>query len=260
MAGALRLSEVLVTTANDVCVITLNRPQRLNAWTDAMRTQIRAALALAEADANIGGIVLTGTGERAFCSGQDVDEMRVYDSETAARWMAGWEEFFDAFRAVSKPLVAALNGLAVGSAFQVALLCDLRVGHPGVFMGQPEINQGVASVMGPWIMREVLGLSRTVELVLTGRLMDCVECERLGLLHRVVAREAVLPAAIALAQSLAAKPRVAMRRNKAWLRELTEPGFRQAAAEAVRVQAEIFASGEPAERMAQFLSRRDNHG
>jgi enoyl-CoA hydratase/carnithine racemase len=251
---------ILLDTSNGVRVITLNRPRRLNAWTNAMRMQVMDALAQAENDTNVGGIVITGAGGRAFCSGQDVDEMHFYDAESAARWMAGWEEFFDAFRSASKPLVAALNGLAVGSAFQVALLCDLRVAHPGVRMGQPEINQGVASVMGPWIMREVLGLSRTVELVLTGRLMDCIECERLGLVHRVVAPEAVLPTAIALAHSLAAKPRLAMRRNKAWLRELTEPGFRQAAAEAVRIQAEIFASGEPAERMTQFLSRRDNHG
>ena len=111
----------------------------------------------------------------------------------------------------SKPLVIALNGLAAGSAFQVALLGDMRVGHPGVTMGQPEINSGIASVTGPWIMREMLGLARTVDLTLTGRMMAADECHAIGLINRLVPENEVRPAAMALAAELAEKPPVAMR-------------------------------------------------
>lgn len=246
---------ILVWAEGDVQVIALNRPERLNAWTDAMREEVMDAFAAAERNDDTGAIVLTGTGERAFCSGQDFKEAQVLDAEAAARWMQGWESFFATFRNTSKPLVVALNGLAVGSAFQVALLGDIRVAHPEVRMGQPEINSGVVSITGPWIMREMLGLSRTVELVLTGRLMDCSECERLGLVHHVVRREQVLPKAIAIAAELASKPAQAIRMNKAWLRQLTEPGFREAAAEAVRAHAASFGSGEPGRHMKKFLQR-----
>jgi enoyl-CoA hydratase len=246
---------LLVESHARVRVLTLNRPERLNAWHDAMRDEIMAAFAAAEADDAVGAIVLTGAGERAFCAGQDFQEAHTFDADAAAAWMRGWGDFFDTFRRTGKPLVVALNGLAVGSAFQVALLGDIRVAHPAVKLGQPEINHGVASITGPWIMREMLGHSRTVELVLTGRLMDCDECERLGLLHHVVPREAVLDKAIAIAQDLAGKPERAMRMNKAWLRQLTEPGFRQAAAEAVRAHALSFGSGEPGRHMKQFLEK-----
>jgi enoyl-CoA hydratase/carnithine racemase len=251
------MADLLVDTDVDVRILTLNRPHRLNAWTEALRDELRLALLEAERDAAIGAVVLTGAGDRAFCSGQDVDEMRSLTADSAVKWMEGWEVFFDTIRSTTKPLLAALNGLAVGSAFQAALMCDLRVGHSGVRMGQPEINNGVASIVGPWIMREVLGHSRTVELVLTGRLMDGAECERLGLIHRLVPSEQVLATAVALAQSLAEKPPAAMRRNKSWLRELTEPGFRQACAKAIHVQAEVFGSGEPGRQMAKFVSRRE---
>ncbi len=246
---------ILVRTQERVRIVTLNRPERLNAWNDAMRTELMDAFAAAAGDPAVGAVVLTGAGERAFCAGQDFKEAQAYDAESAAEWMRGWERFFDTFRSTAKPLVVALNGLAVGSAFQVALLGDIRVGHPEVRMGQPEINSGVVSVTGPWIMREMLGLSRTVELVLTGRLMDCAECERLGLVHHVVPREQVLDKAIAVAADLAAKPASALRMNKAWLKELTEPGFRQATAEAVRAHAASFGSGEPGRHMREFLQR-----
>ncbi|GAB3627510.1 enoyl-CoA hydratase [Pandoraea terrae] len=251
--------DILVETNGQVRVITLNRPHRLNAWTDSMRAEVCAAFSEAECDDSIGAIVITGSGERAFCSGQDFNEVHDHDAQTAAIWMATWEKFFDVFRSASKPVVAALNGLAVGSAFQVALLCDLRIAHPGVRLGQPEINQGVVSITGPWIMREMLGLSRTVELVLTGRLMDCEESARLGLVHEVVSAAEVLPRALAIAEELAAKPRTAMQRNKAWLRQLTEPGFREAAAEAIRAHADVFASGEPSKHMKQFLKSDVKH-
>lgn len=246
---------LLVETLDRVRVITLNRPERLNAFNDAMRAELMSAFAEAGQDDGVGAIVLTGAGDRAFCSGQDFKEAHDFDAASAADWMRSWEAFFDTFRSTPRPLVIALNGLAVGSAFQVALLGDIRVAHPGVKLGQPEINNGVVSITGPWIMREMLGLSRTVELVLTGRLMDCDECERIGLVHHVVPREQVLERAITIARELAAKSPRAMARNKAWLRELTDPGFRQAIAEAVRAHADSFGSGEPGRHMKQFLAK-----
>lgn len=247
---------ILSHTEGRVAVITLNRPEVLNAWHAPMRKMLLAALDAAEADQAVRAIVLTGTGDRAFGAGQDLNETKTFDPDRAELWMGEWETLYDRLRALSKPLVVALNGLAAGSAFQVALLGDIRVGHDGVTMGQPEINAGIASVTGPWIMKEMLGLSRTIELTLTGRMMDAAECHVAGLIHRLVPRDQVIPAAMALAHELADKAPVAMRLNKARFREITEAGFRECIQAGIRTQREAYATGEPARMMEKFLTER----
>ena len=212
---------VLSTTEGRVALLTLNRPEILNAWHRPMRTMLVAKLEAAEREPAVGAIVMTGAGDRAFGAGQDLNETKTFDPDRAEEWMREWEQLYDRLRSLSKPLVIALNGLAAGSAFQVALLGDMRVGHPGVTMGQPEINSGIASVTGPWIMREMLGLARTVDLTLTGRMMAADECHAIGLINRLVPENEVRPAAMALAAELAEKPPVAMRLNKARFREVT---------------------------------------
>jgi len=158
-------------------------------------------------------------------------------------------------RSLTKPLVAALNGVAAGSGFQAALLADVRIGHSGVRMGQTEINSGIASITGPWIMREMLGLSRTIELTLTGRLMDAEECFRIGLIHKLVSQEDLMGEAINTAEALGAKPAVAMRIIKQRFREMTEAGFQETIDAAVRWHREAYASGEPQAVTQQFLKK-----
>ncbi|TWG87460.1 enoyl-CoA hydratase/carnithine racemase [Cupriavidus gilardii J11] len=239
-----------------VGILTLNRPERLNAWNTAMRAEILAALNEFSRDDAVGAIVMTGTGERAFSAGQDLEEAHDFDEERAEVWLREWETFYDTLRSLSKPLVMALNGTAAGSAFQVTLLGDIRVAHPEVQMGQPEINAGIASITGPWIMKEMLGMSRTIELTLTGRMMQAQECFDIGLVHHLVPRETVLERSLAIAADLAAKPRLAMRLDKAWLREMTEARFRQSIEAGIRYHREAYASGEPARMMEAFFEER----
>jgi len=239
-----------------VGIITLNRPQILNAWNSAMREELTATLTAMEEDAEVRAIILTGAGDRAFGAGQDLNETKTFDPDRAEQWMGEWRRLYDRIRSLSKPIVAALNGVAAGSAFQVALLCDIRVGHPGVTMGQPEINSGIASTTGPWIMREHIGLARTIDLTLTGRMMDADECHRIGVINRLVPQEKVMSESLALAEHLASKPPVAMRLDRQRFREMTEEGFRDSLAAGIRIQREAYASGEPARMMEQFLARR----
>ena len=251
------MAEFIVTDRKGpVGVITLNRPEVLNAWNAAMREELVAALDAMEADDTVRAIILTGAGDRAFGAGQDLNETKTFNPDRAEQWIGEWERLYDRIRSLSKPIVAALNGIAAGSAFQVALLCDLRVGHPGVKMGQPEINSGIASTTGPWIMREIIGLARTIDLTLTGRLMDADECREVGVINRLVPQEQVMAEAFALAELLASKPPVAMRLDRQRFREMTEAGFRDCLAAGIRIQREAYASGEPARMMEEFLARR----
>lgn len=250
------MSDILIDIQGAVAVITLNRPAKLNAWTTPMRNEIIDALRRFEADDAIRAIIMTGAGDRAFSAGQDLSEAHDFDGERAVAWVGEWQRYYAALRGLSKPLVMALNGTAAGSAFQVALLGDIRVGHPGVRMGQPEINAGIASTTGPWIMNSMLGMSRTIELTLTGRLMDADECHRIGLIHHLVPAAEVFTKALEIAEALAAKPPVAMRLDKQRFREMTEAGFQDSIEAGTRIQREAYESGEPARMMEAFFRQR----
>ncbi|MCB5201152.1 enoyl-CoA hydratase/isomerase family protein [Neorhizobium sp. T786] len=247
---------VLVETIGSVRRLTLNRPEKLNAWNTPMRDQLIAALEAAEVDPSVRAIVLTGAGDRAFGAGQDLAESKTFDADRAESWMGEWRRLYNLFRLGSKPIVAALNGIAAGSAFQVSLLCDLRVAHAGVKMGQPEINSGIATVTGSWIMREFMGLARTIDLTLTGRMLEADEAFSFGLISRLVDQDKVQSEALELAQFLAEKPPVAMRLNRQRFAELTEAGFDDAMTSGVRIQREAYASGEPQAMMEKFLAVR----
>ena len=241
---------------DNIGIITLNRPKTLNAWHKPMRDEMVDALNSFESNRKIRSIILTAVGDRAFCAGQDLGEAKTFNPDRAEAWIEEWRIVYGTIRGLTKPLVAALNGLAAGSGFQVALLADIRVGHPGVKMGQPEINSGIASITGPWIMKEMLGLSRTIELALTGRMMEAEECHQIGLIHKLVPQKQVMKEALNTAKILASKPQVAMRLTKQRFREVTEQGFQEVLGAAARIHREGYATGEPQAVMQRFLDER----
>ena len=238
-----------------VAILTLNRPRILNAWHTPMRAMLVSELEAAEADGAIRAIVLTGAGDRAFGAGQDLNEAKSFDAAIADRWIEGFKDFYNTLRRFEKPYVAALNGLAAGSAFQVSLLADYRVGHADSRMGQPEINSGILSITGFWVIREHLGLARATELVLTGRLVPAPECREIGILNEIVAREEVQARARAVANELASKDAGAYRANKQWICAATQRAFDEAYEAARIAHARAFDSGGPQKVMDKFLER-----
>ena len=251
------MDDTILTTISDGClVITLNRPDRMNAWDMAMRAKLIEALEAASEDSTVTSIVLTGAGERAFCAGQDLNEATDFDEDFAEVWIDRFSRLYRAIRSIEVPVVSAINGVAAGSAFQFVLLTDIRIGHSGVRLGQPEINSGIVSITGPWIMREVLGLSRTIELTLTGRLMDAEEALRLGVLHEIAEQSCVLDRAVSVARNLGAKPKTAMKLIKRRFFEVLEPGLEDAVAAAKKYHRASFGSGEMHASTQAFLDAR----
>jgi enoyl-CoA hydratase len=248
---------LLTNRDGEVAVVTLNRPAKLNAWTQADRAALTRLLRALQADDRARAVVLTGAGD-GWCAGQDLAETADFDPadpDLARAWLDNCEALYDAVRWFSKPTVAALNGVAAGSGFQVALLTDVRVAHPGVRMGQPEVGHGIPSITGTWIIREHMGLSRTTELVLSGRLMAATEARDAGLIHHLVPADEVLATALRVARELSEQPPDALARTKSWLRELTEPGYRQAFQAAHAEHGAAFAAGGPQNGMRAFLGR-----
>lgn len=250
-------TSVLTQVKDGIGIITLNKPEKLNAWDTPMRMAVKAALEKFNGDKAVRAIILTGSGDRAFCAGQDLSETSKFGGASeGGDWFESWRAFYDSMRLSSKPIIAALNGVAAGSAYQFAMLADVRIGHAGSKMGQPEINSGIASVLGPMLMIERLGLSRTIELTLTGRMMEAKECHHIGLMHHLVPPKQVMAKALAVAKELAAKPPVAMRLNRQRFREMTQPAFVEAFENGRRIQEESYASGEPQAMMAKFFADR----
>lgn len=247
---------ITVDGEEEIGVITLCRPDRLNAWHAPMRKELTHALVALGSDPAIRAIILTGDGDRAFSAGQDLAETEQFTESDVNEWQDQWQALYGAIRSLDKPIIAAVNGIAAGSAFQVALLCDIRVGHANSQMGQTEINAGIPSVLGPWIMLDMLGRSRTTELVLTGRLMSGEECAALGLIHHLVAADQVLPLAKQIAHDLGSKPPIAMRLCKRRFREINEVAFQDAIAAAKVIESEAFASREPQDMMTRFFAER----
>lgn len=247
---------VLNQAHGEIALLTINRPEARNALNFEVMDALEALLPRLNRDPAVRAAVLTGAGDQAFSAGMDIKVAAGFDAESAARWMKRLRTFFSSLRNFDKPLVAAVNGVAAGAGYQLALLCDVRVGHSGARMGQPEINLGLASVVGAHIMGLSLGHSRTVELTLSGRLMDGAECHALGLFHRLVEADAVVAGAIELARELGKKPPNAMRLTKQRFREVSQAAFDAAFEAGARLQAEAYASGEPQAVMAAFMVRK----
>jgi len=239
-----------------VVLVMLNRPDVRNALNYDLIAEAEITLRNLNENGDCRAVVLSGIGERAFCAGMDLDLVRNLDADTSADWLVRLKGLYEAIRGLHKPSVAAVNGAAAGAGYQIALLTDLRVGHAKAYMGQPEINVGLASVLGAHIMESFLGHARTVELTLSGRLMDGEECYRLGLYNYLVKAGNVITKAVEVAEALGEKPPTAMRLTKERFRTDSQASFDAAFEIAEHLQREAFKSGEPQYVAAQFFAKR----
>ena len=247
---------VVVERAGDIAILRFNRPDNLNALSLALARGIAATLIELDADDTVKGIVLTGAGERAFCAGVDLHEARGMQVADIESWFGTACNVYRQILLTDKPVIAAINGIAAGGGFQIALVSDLRVSHPGARMGQPEINAAIPSIMGSYWMSLHLGWSKNQELSMTGRLMEGREAHDLGLINYMVDQEQVTAKACEVAETLAAKPAAAWARTKARFREIALAGFDEAFRAGVLGQQEAYAKGEAQAVIEAFLASR----
>ncbi len=241
-----------------VALVILNRPAVLNAINVAMRETLITLLSELNQDDAVRAIVLTGSGERAFCSGQDLEETSKYGVGDVDAWLTRQHAMYAAVRDLDKPCIIAFNGTAAGAGFQIGLCADLRVGFPDMKLGQPEIKAGLASIVGSYLMTMHLGLSKNIELSLTGELISGRTAQEIGILNHLVPKEEVLVKSLALAADMAKLAPTAMRLTKQRFRSLTQAGFEAALEDAKVAQKLAYASGEPQAAMRKFLDARNN--
>ena len=192
---------ILVETRGRVGLITLNRPQALNALNDAIFRDLGQALAAFDADDGVGALVLTGS-EKAFAAGADIKEMASKDFVSAYR--GNLIENWTCITRTRKPIIAAVAGYALGGGCEIAMMCDFIIAADTARFGQPEIKLGtIPGSGGTQRLTKLIGRSKAMDLVLTGRMMDAAEAERSGLVARVVPAAELLDVAVKAAETIA---------------------------------------------------------
>jgi enoyl-CoA hydratase len=245
---------ILTETRGSVAIVTLNRPQALNALNSTVMAELTAALATYDKDPAIAAVVLTGS-EKAFAAGADIKEMQSIDFVDAyvGDFISGW----DAVASFRKPLIAAVSGFALGGGCELAMMCDFIIASETAKFGQPEITLGVIPGLGgSQRLTRAVGKAKAMDLVLTGRMMDAAEAERAGLVSRVVESGKLMDEAVAAAEKIAAFPQAAVLMAK----EAVNRSFETTLAEGLRFERRmfhsLFATADQKEGMAAFVEKR----
>lgn len=246
---------LIVETAEAVTLVRLNRPEALNALNGQLMDELTAALDAAEADEAVRAIVITGS-ERAFAAGADIKEMA--DQSYADMYKANFFSLgHDRIVRFRKPIVAAVNGFALGGGCELAMLCDFIVASEKAKFGQPEINLGVApGIGGSQRLTRLVGKSKAMDMVLTARMMDAAEAERAGLVSRVFPHETLLDEARAIAARIAAQSPLAVMANKEMVNAALETTLTQGVQFERRLFHSLFAFDDQKEGMAAFVEKR----
>jgi len=249
---------VRFSVSDAIGVLTLNRPDNRNSMTPELLDAFAVASGQAR-EADVRCVVVTGTGA-CFSSGADFKSVIQRDGDRRAgneRSYAMYEPFLSLLE-VAVPVIGALNGHTVGGGFGLALICDLRIGALDAKYGANFVKLGLAPGMAiSYLLPRLIGLPRANELLLTGRLVDGAEAERLGILNRAVAAADVLDEAMALARTIAGNAPLAVRATKRAIQRGLELQIRDAARLEAYAQAESLATSDAREGIAALLAKRD---
>ncbi len=221
-AGA---APVLVDKRDHVLLLVLNRPQARNAATVEMARVVGDALWAAESDRSVRAVVITGAGERSFCAGADLAGVARGEPPLHPDHPE-WSFLGMVRQPVKTPVIAAVNGFALGGGFEVVLACDIAVASTGATFGMPEVKRGLlAAAGGPFRLPGAVPAKVAMYTMLTGEPIDAVTAERWGLVNEVVPAPEVLPRAMAIAELIAANAPLAVRATKAVGRTITDGHF-----------------------------------
>jgi|SRR5664279_203584 len=246
-----------VSTEGRVATVAVNRPEALNAMnSDVLREMLQAFVSLGHRE-DVGAVILTGSGSKAFIAGADISEMKDMSPEEASAFVELGQMVTTTIERIPQPVIAAVNGFALGGGCEVALACDIRLCAENARFGQPEINLGVIPGWGgTQRLARLCGLGFARELVYTARVVDAEEARKWGLVNSIHPPEKLMEKAQEMASKIAGKSGVAMR----YAKQATDRALEQDLAGGLQIEAALFtacfSSGDQKEGMSAFLDKR----
>ena len=200
----MRFNTLLVHLENDILIITIDRPKKLNALNKETISELHHAIKEADANKNVRAIILTGNGEKAFVAGADISEFADFDVQQAAQLSReGQMLLFDFIENLSTPVIAAVNGFALGGGLELAMAAHFRVASDNARMGLPEVSLGVIpGYGGTQRLAQLIGKGRALEMIMTAQMIDASKAEQWGLVNAVTSQEKLMPYCISLAEKI----------------------------------------------------------
>lgn len=245
---------ILIEQRGRVILLTLNRPQALNALNEATMNELVVAATAADGDPSVGAVVITGSA-KAFAAGADIKEMAAKDymDMYSSDWFRNWENL----TRLRIPMIAAVSGFALGGGCELAMMCDFIIAGENAKFGQPEINLGVLPGMGgSQRLTRAVGKAKAMDMILTGRTMNAEEAERAGLVSRIVPADDVVAEALKAAEAIAAKSKPVAMIAKEAVNAAFEMGLVQGVLFERRLFHSVFATEDQKEGMAAFVDKR----
>ncbi len=248
---------LIIDTDGPIATITINRPKTLNALNREVMDGLRDAVISLRDDAAIRCLIITGAGDRAFVAGADIKELAVQTPTSGTEHAQRGQRVLDLIETMGKPVIAAINGFALGGGCELAMACTLRLAADTAKLGQPEINLGlIPGYAGTQRLSRLIGKTRAMELILTGRQIAATEAYAIGLVNRVVPAADLMSEAQALARDLASKAPIAVR----YAIEAVSRGLDMPFGHACRHEATLFgliaSTDDMREGTAAFLEKR----
>ncbi len=238
-------------------IITVNRPKALNALNADTMAELDSLVDAIAKDQSVKVVIITGAGDNAFVAGADIAYMQPLSAAEGRAWGKAGQAVFDKIENLPQPVIAAVNGFALGGGNELAMACDIRIACDKAKFGQPEVTLGITPGFGgTQRLARLVGKGRAKELLYTGDMIDAADAYRIGLANKVVAPEELMDAAKALALKIMARSPVAVGMCKAAVNEGLDTDLQTAIAYEAEVFGLCFASEDQKEGMAAFLEKR----
>ncbi len=201
-----------VSDSDGIARVVINRSEKLNALNAQCKTELRDFFTSVQGNRDVDAVVLTGAGEKAFAAGTDIGELTSLDVESGKEFAEGGQAVLDLIQHLGKPVIAAVNGYALGGGCELAMACHVRIASENAKFGQPEVNLGIIpGYGGTQRLARLVGVGKAAELILTGNQIDAQEAYRIGLVQKVVPLGELLPTAEVFAKTILSKGQIAIR-------------------------------------------------
>jgi enoyl-CoA hydratase len=248
---------LLLEKDRSIAVLTVNRPDRLNAIDNATVEDLDSALARIEADKDIRVLILTGAGDKAFVAGADIQELSERDRVSGRRDTRRRQEVYTRLEQLEIPSIAAINGFALGTGLELAMVCTFRIASTTAQLGQPEVKLGIIpGAGGTQRLPRLIGQGPALEMILTGEPISAERALQIGLVNRVVPPDRLLEECRSLAQNLASRPRLALQYGKEAVLRAGEGSLTEGLAHESYLHALACASDDKREGVTAFLKKR----